>query len=97
MSRTDKTKPFWVKLRHRDLWVVDEHDHRDGVCNLPAAPEVASYGPGHRFDCRWEFRYSGTHVCCCRLCHSADDSQTRPQKLRRMEDVRACRDWEREY
>ncbi len=97
MSKTDKTKPFWVKLRHRDLFAVEEHDHRDGICNLPDEPDVAHYGPGHQFDCRWEFRYTGTHTCCCRLCHRCDDYMTRLEKKRRMEGRRACRNWWREY
>lgn len=29
LSRADKTKPFWVKLAHRDLAVIEIHDHRD--------------------------------------------------------------------
>jgi hypothetical protein len=35
LSRIDKTNPFWVKLAHGDLAVVEKHDHADGHCDLP--------------------------------------------------------------
>ena len=36
MSRTDKTKPFWVKLAHGDLKTVEVHNHTDGRCDCRA-------------------------------------------------------------
>jgi hypothetical protein len=98
MSKTDKTKPFWVKLMHGDLAVEESHDHSDGPCDLPGPDVAESYGwwPSQA-RCRRSFVYTGIHTCCCSLCHSSGGSETRPQKKRRMEGRRACRDWEREY
>ncbi|QDQ15020.1 hypothetical protein [Streptomyces spectabilis] len=48
MSRTDKTKPLWV--RHREHRPRPVHDHRAGPCDLPPGPTRAE--PGTR--CRWE-------------------------------------------
>ncbi|WP_239064927.1 hypothetical protein [Streptomyces sp. S4.7] len=36
MSRTDKTKPPWV--RHAEHHPLPVHDHRDGACDLPPRP-----------------------------------------------------------
>jgi hypothetical protein len=30
MSKTDRTKPFWVKLMHGDLATEELHNHADG-------------------------------------------------------------------
>lgn len=32
LSKTDKTRPWWVKIKERDLG-VESHDHCDGECN----------------------------------------------------------------
>ncbi|MFJ9557545.1 hypothetical protein ACIRPH_27365 [Nocardiopsis sp. NPDC101807] len=64
MSRTDKTKPLWV--RQREHGPVAVHDHTRGDCDLPPAPTREE--PGTR--CRWEhpdamlFRHG-----CCAGCH----------------------------
>lgn len=34
MSDTDKTKPYRVKLAQNPEWRVEEHDHRNGQCEL---------------------------------------------------------------
>lgn len=34
MSDTDKTKPYWVKLKQNPQWRRERHDHRDGICDL---------------------------------------------------------------
>lgn len=36
MSRTDKTKPLWVRRAEHKPWPV--HDHRFGPCDLPSKP-----------------------------------------------------------
>jgi hypothetical protein len=96
MSKTDKTAPFWVKLKRHDLKTVAEHDHRDGVCNLPDEPGEVLYGPGHEHDCRWEFAYTGIHICCCAMCHG-DWWGVPPGRRQRLEGKKACRDWQRDY
>jgi hypothetical protein len=35
MSKTDKTRPYWVKLRDPfEKAKYEIHDHRDGICNF---------------------------------------------------------------
>jgi hypothetical protein len=63
MSRTDKTKPLWV--RHIEHAPQPIHDHRFGPCDLPPAPTRdpsdthCHWRPGTHF-------YSGT---CCSGCN----------------------------
>lgn len=99
MSRTDKTKPLHIKLAHRDLDWEEVHDHTKGPCDLAPATDLDSYGwtslSGRR--CYRSFVYTGTHVCCCHLCHSADSYEVRPGKRQRLNGKRAARKWEREY
>ncbi|GLU46285.1 hypothetical protein [Nocardiopsis ansamitocini] len=60
MSRTDKSKPLWV--RQREHGAVPVHDHRFGTCDLPPQPlrEDASTR------CRWESPEALLmgHECC---------------------------------
>lgn len=95
MSRTDKTKPFWVKLLHNDLHWVEEHDHTDGVCDLPDVRDgvAFTYGTTH---CRRAFVFTGTRTCCCRLC-SADAFTTSRRKRQRLDGRKAARNWRDEY
>ncbi|WP_396913362.1 hypothetical protein [Mycolicibacterium sp.] len=98
MSKTDKTKPFWVKLMHGDLEVEELHDHCDGPCDLPS-PEVPDgywHGP-IATKCRRVFVYTGVHVCCCKLCHGDYVWDIRPGKRQRIQSRRMCRDWQRDY
>ncbi|WP_432144441.1 hypothetical protein [Streptomyces sp. bgisy084] len=54
MSRTDKTKPLWV--RHVEHHPRPLHDHRYGACDLPPHPTQGDTAPaaGGR-----------TPACCC--------------------------------
>ncbi|KOG59020.1 hypothetical protein ADK76_16745 [Streptomyces griseoflavus] len=60
MSRTDKTKPLWV--RHAEHGPRPVHDHRYGPCGLPPRPTREAAATR----CRWE--HPGTlllgHTCC---------------------------------
>ncbi|MFE7295625.1 hypothetical protein [Streptomyces sp. NPDC057579] len=65
MSRTDKTKPLWV--RHAEHGPRPVHDHRYGACDLP--PEPTREAPDTR--CRWE--HPGMLLfgrTCCSGCHA---------------------------
>ncbi|MFD9794159.1 hypothetical protein ACFWXK_24780 [Streptomyces sp. NPDC059070] len=68
MSRTDKTKPLWV--RHQEHGPRAIHDHRDGPCDLPPRP-AREASDTH---CRWEhpgallFRHSCCSGCTVRGC-----------------------------
>lgn len=99
MSKTDKTKPFWVKLAHGDLAWEESHDHADGPCDLTGPEDLDSYGLvaalGRR--CHRRFVYTGIHVCCCAMCHGDFSWDVRPGKRQRLDGKKACRDWVREY
>ena len=55
MSRTDKTRPRWVRMADSPMVTcVPVHDHRAGVCTLPEEVTADSTAPGHRAaGCRW--------------------------------------------
>ncbi|MFE0103587.1 hypothetical protein [Streptomyces sp. NPDC059009] len=61
MSRTDKTKPLWV--RHLEHHPRSVHDHRFGACDLPPTPTQEDTDDTR---CRWE--HPGAllfgHSCC---------------------------------
>lgn len=64
MSRTDKTKPVWVRHAEHDPRPV--HDHRFGGCDLPPRPMPE----GSDTRCRWE--RPEAHIfghTCCSGCH----------------------------
>ncbi|MCH6159715.1 hypothetical protein [Streptomyces marispadix] len=60
MSRTDKTKPLWV--RHAEHRPRPVHDHRHGDCDLPPKPTREETDTR----CRWERPDAllFTHTCC---------------------------------
>jgi len=62
MSRTDKTKPSWV--RHREHGGLPLHDHRQGPCDLPPVPPRADTGTC----CRWATvtGMASPWTCCAR-------------------------------
>lgn len=69
MSKTDKTRPFHVKLwdDESNIEKVAVHDHRFNDCTLPTSlPEhVASFSVA---GCYWEFWYTGVRTCACSMC-----------------------------
>jgi hypothetical protein len=53
MSRTDKTRPWWVKLAdHPMVTSRPHHDHRFGPCTLPDHVDARTVSP--RRGCYWE-------------------------------------------
>lgn len=70
MSRSFKTRPWWVKLaEHPGATCRAEHDHRFGDCDLPESPGQGVHGQR----CRWgptsrtlDGPGSG---CPCEMCH----------------------------
>ncbi|QRY43201.1 hypothetical protein JVX93_21900 [Mycolicibacterium boenickei] len=99
MSKTDKTKPLHIKLAHGDLDWEEVHDHTEGPCDLAPADDMESYGwhAGCGRRCYRTFVYTGTHVCCCKMCHGDYGWDVRPGKRQRINGRRMCRDWERDY
>jgi hypothetical protein len=99
MSRTDKTKPFWVKLAHGDLAMVEQHDHTEGPCDLPDLSDAWAF-KRLTTRCRRQFFETDTRVCCCPMCHGADyPDRTEPQRRRRerRQRRRVDQDWRKEY
>jgi hypothetical protein len=55
MSRTDKTRPWWVRMADAPMIACrPRHDHRFGPCTLPSeiTRDTASLGP-RRAGCHW--------------------------------------------
>ncbi|QAU07192.1 hypothetical protein HOV03_gp43 [Gordonia phage Asapag] len=96
VAHTDKTKPFDVKLRDGDLHWREDHDHRDGACDLPPLDSPDAFVWRRR--CRRQFVYTGTSVCTCAQC-SGLWHETKPQRRRRSRAgaKRRTADWDREY
>jgi hypothetical protein len=57
MSRTDRTKPLWVRCAEHSPRPV--HDHRYGSCDLPPTPTRGDADTR----CRWEYSWIG-ETCC---------------------------------
>ena len=53
MSHTDKTQPYWVKLKQNPQDRVEEHDHRKGICDLDPN-DNGSYGWTSQY-CSYDF------------------------------------------
>jgi len=83
MAHTDKTKPLRVRLWHGALVRIEEHDHRTGVCDLPATlGELLAQPADTRTSCTWEVLLTGVGVCPCGSCtgahwHRADNRRER--------------------
>lgn len=108
MSKTDKTRPYWVKVRDKSSYLVENHDHSNGVCDLPERPSrdnYVDYAWGLSWQsgsCCWitsrEFLDSPDSKCCCYMCgYDAYESITL-RKRQRIEGRKYCRDgWLDEY
>jgi len=55
MSRTDKTRPWWVQMADAPMGACRPvHDHRSGPCTLPDEITAGSASLGDRRDgCHW--------------------------------------------
>ncbi|MFJ7999723.1 hypothetical protein ACIQ7D_21700 [Streptomyces sp. NPDC096310] len=74
MSRTDRTKPLWVRHAEHDPRPV--HDHRHGVCDLPPSPALEAADT----HCRWEdpaaLLLFGAHCCAgCKIRSHIEERQ----------------------
>ncbi len=60
MSRTDKTKPLWVRYAEHNPRPI--HDHRHGDCDLPTTPTQDATNTR----CQWGNPYAlvFSHTCC---------------------------------
>lgn len=87
MSRTDKTKPWAIRVMDHQPWA--NHDHSDGICDLPAHYKDNAYyatesGAGH---CRWsDWNLCRKDSCCygcgCRMCTDHDGRKAKRRRER---------------
>lgn len=82
MAHTDKTDPFRVKIWHGALGRVAEHDHTDGICDLPRTlADFLAQDPRRTSACTWSWSDDGTGLCGCEVCRG----QTSERRVRRGE------------
>jgi hypothetical protein len=72
MSRTDKTRPWWVKMADTPMVTCrPRHDHRFGPCTLPERIDAGTAPIGRLASgCCWVVtdRFAGTIHNGCREC-----------------------------
>jgi hypothetical protein len=70
MSRTDKTKPWRVRVAEHHP--IEIHNHERGYCDLPPSPLHGALGVWTAGRCSWSdwyLNYDGCcHGCGCRMC-----------------------------
>lgn len=71
MSRTDAHVPHWIRVARGDIPRTEDHDHTDGVCDLPDPFDPAAWASrsGH---CHWTWLWDGHRWCSCEMCHCGD-------------------------
>lgn len=102
MSHTDKTAPWRVKFHFHPTYLVEDHDHSRGPCDLPPRPhgEHHTVNPG-RTRCRWEpstaFFASPLSRCSCDMC-DGEVYDGNPRRRSRRDAKRYARGgWRAEY
>lgn len=105
MSKTDKTRPYWVRLFDQPQNYLEAHDHVNGVCDLPDRPAADSssntwWGSWLRHECgyTWSaaFCYSGEGQCGCRLC-TGYHTRREERRRDRHDARRKANDWLKEF
>ena len=85
MSRTDKTRPFFVRLSDvNDLPAVEHHDHRYGPCDLVPLEHTtdSDYDP-NAYRCGWVLESEEGHgVHSSVLCHGEEDTKISGRRRR---------------
>jgi hypothetical protein len=80
MSKTDKTAPYNVKLLYYPSWVIEVHDHRNGICELPEKPtpsNINDYQALYLYNGEWVDEYpfnrrewkTNPSLPSCMTCH----------------------------
>lgn len=101
MSKTDKTRPLWVKVQDLQHWLVEEHDHRYGECDLAAEPvwRFAPEAPVTR--CGWvplrEAWWDGQLRCGCPMCSEQQDRRAARRRERAQARRYCAGGWMDEY
>ncbi|SDQ22347.1 hypothetical protein [Quadrisphaera sp. DSM 44207] len=102
MSRTDKTRPVWVRLADTPMGTCRPvHDHKDGPCTLPEEITAASASASSRTSgCYWGVSdsYGQDSHDGCRECtgYHVRREERRRDRSRARRELRAYRDDDRE-
>lgn len=98
MSRTDRTRPYWVKIIQDGL-AIEIHDHRNGVCDIagltPNRDTIVWRGGRCHFDGDWNNPESNLWCGCPYCTGKLWPDRRHPQMIRR-EGRRQARDWWKE-
>jgi len=93
MSKTDKTRPLWVRALDAPRNLTEQHDHTNGICELQNTP----VNPARRKpqeptplpqngECYWDysnqFLYSKAARCGCPLCTAAHQRRVQRRRSR---------------
>ena len=87
VSRTDSHAPLRVRLARGDLAASPVHRCQRSGCDLPARPPARWYPGLPETCCYWTFRYTGTAVCPCPMCHGGQDHRAENRRRRHRERV----------
>ena len=96
MSKTDKTKPFWVQIANGDIPVREVHDHENGICDIkgmkrPDRDHIEWGGPG---TCYFTWEYDGkNHGCGCKMCTMQFERKQNARRARHAKK-KVIREWE---
>ena len=94
MSRTDAHAPLRVRLVRGELAMDAFHAADHNTCDLPAHPPYEGGRAGRQATrCYWVFRYTGTNVCACWMCHGGVEGRRQNRRERHysrtaLDDVR---------
>ena len=95
MSHTDKTDPFWVRIRTGYYASEPWHRHRGDEpekCDLPSLAEWN--GESH---CYWNFVWTGRRVCACKMCSGFMDWYNDSPRYERKRVRRQVRRWVEDF
>jgi hypothetical protein len=101
MSNTDKTRPPWVKAHDQATFLVAEHDHRFGPCDLPLRPARASAGAQVGISCTWEtsptFNHDPANGCGCAMCVAQVERKANARRSRKAARAYTRHGWRDEH
>lgn len=84
MSKTDKTSPWLIRLQAKKGWLIEEHDHTQGECDLPDKPGIEWKNDTH---CTWGVSsrawWEAGAACGCFMCRGGYGGQARNRKVRK--------------
>lgn len=88
MSKTDKTRPWRVRVMDKKRWLTEVHDHTDGLCDLPPRPALVCdfWRNGRETRCRWDasrdFWVTPSNYCGCPMCNDQEGRRLNVKRSR---------------